>query len=450
MDIVKKNLWSIICGAVALLAVIALFFPLGGKKEKLQQDLDTRASVYQSLSQLQSKPRTLPIIDPNDPNPKPLDRFPNQQLIDEAKAIPAAFTQQAATIAAAALKLNEHQPLVPGSLPYPASSVFAFNFRDAYHDMMSPNGGFTQMLNAGHPPTPDDITAAQKLLWDKQFVPQLVMPPGQPNGPALNADQIQAAYEAEKLLVPDRETKRVANTCSIYMDATALTVSAAPTLALTNNAGTNAPSPEEIWYAQLGLWIQQDVAQAIIRTNAGFKNVIEAPAKRLVKLTIDPRPYLVPAAYVAGPATDTDDKAPVTKDINISPTGRECNAMYDVVHFDLIIYVAAEKIPWMLDELSDGQFITVLKCDVRPVDAGVDQIQGYIYGTQPVAQLHLVCEEVFLRDWCRKLMPKEVAANLLGVSTVSGGSVYSPDSGGFDQSAQPGGGGPPPPGAGRF
>ena len=93
-----------------------------------------------------------------------------------------------------------------------------------------------------------------------------------------------------------------------------------------------------------------------------------------------------------------------------------------------------DKIHWLLDELSDGQFITVLKCDVKPVDAGLDQIQGYIYGTQPVAQLHLVCEEVYLRDWCRKLMPKEVAANLLGVSKVNGGSDYSPDSGGMDQS----------------
>lgn len=444
-DFVKKNLWSLLCGLVVIIAIVALFYPLGSKKEKLQQDLDQHASGYQALQQLLSKPRTLPIVDPAATTPQPLPRFPNQQLIDQAGAIPKAFAADAQAISTAALKLNQHELLVPDSLPRPTSNVVAFDFRDAYQRIMAKDGGLVQMLHAGHPPTADEIAAAQNDLWMKQYVPQLVYPQGQsyPNGTALNQQEIQAAFDQDKISVPLHVTEQVAATSVIYMDPTALWVS--PAASLTPTGSASAPSPEEIWYAQLGVWMQQDVIQAILRTNAGYKNVTEAPAKRLIKIAIDARPYLVPPTYAPGQLVDppSDDKTAVTKDIHVSMSGRLCNAMYDVMHFDIIINVAADKIPWLLAELSDKQFITVLKCDVKPVDSAVDQTQGYIYGPQPVAQLHLVCEEVYLRDWDRKFMPKEVAGNLMGVSTVGGGSAYTSDMGG-----DMGGASPPPPGAG--
>ena len=31
MDTVKKNMWSIVCGVVAVLAVMFTYYPLGGK-----------------------------------------------------------------------------------------------------------------------------------------------------------------------------------------------------------------------------------------------------------------------------------------------------------------------------------------------------------------------------------------------------------------------------------
>lgn len=441
MEIVKKNLLSIICGVVALLAVVALFYPLGGKKEKLQEDLESRASVYQSLAGLQSKSRTLPIIDPSNPTPVPLNRFPNEDLIKKAQAIPDAFAAQAKMIEAQARKINEHTLLVPGSLPTPMNATIAFEFRDNYRDMMT--SGLARMMNAGHPPTTDELDAAKNKMWDTQFKTQLVYPNGQNGAAAVNQDSVQQAFQAALADLPANEIKRVANTCSVYMDPTALTLSAAPTLALTS-VGAGAPAPDEIWYAQLGLWIQQDVAQAIIRTNSGYKNVIEGPVKRLIKINVDSRPYLLPASYQPGQTIEGDPKAAITKDINISPTGRECNAMYDVVHFDFIVNIEAAKIPWLMDELNNGQFITVLKADVKAIDASLDQVQGYIYGSQPIVQLHLTCEEDFLHDWSRPLMPKEVASNMLGVTSINGaGSAYSPDMGG----GAPGGfGGPPPPG----
>jgi hypothetical protein len=280
--------------------------------------------------------------------------------------------------------------------------------------------GIAQILNAGHPPTADEITAAQNKLWNDQYKSQLVFAGGQNGGAAINQDQVQTEFQAASAQVPEHETRRVAHEHMIYMDpATALTISQASTLSITNT-GAGAPSPTDIWYAQLSLWIQQDVAKAIVRTNEGFANVIQAPVKQLVRIDVSNQPYTLPAGYQPGTPIQGDPKAPVPQNINASPTGRVCNPMYDVVHFDVTVDIEADKIPWFLDELNNGQFITVLQADVKPVDAAVEQTHGLIFGTKPIAELHLVCEEVFLHDWSQALMPKEVATSLQGVTTVVG------------------------------
>lgn len=428
MDIVKKNALSIACGVIALIAIIAIFYPLSSQLETLQTDLQSRASVYQSLQSLRTKSRTLPVVNPQNPNPPPLDRFPNQQLIKEGQAIPAAFVQQAAEIEKAARKMNEHELLVPGSLPMPASETYAFRFRDDYRDMI--NNGIAKIMNAGHPPTPDEIAAAQQKLYNDVYKPQLVIV----NGQARNQETVNAQFQADSAQVPKQQTELVAKTHMVYMDLTALTPSPAPTLSVTPQASgggaAGVPTPTDMWYAQLGVWIDQDVAKAIARTNEGFKNVTQAPVKRLIKIGIDQRPYILPPTYAPGTPITGDPKAAVPKDFNASPTGRECNPMYDVVDFNLTVNVEADKIPWLLSELSDRQFITVLKADVKPVDSALDQTQGYIYGTKPVAQVNLVCEEIFLHDWCAPLMPKEVASNLAGTGAMgNGGGGGGPDLG---------------------
>src|SRR4051812_42547258 len=82
MEIVKKNLVSIICGVVALLALVAVFvWPLDGYYEDLQTKTKKRADVQGKATGLLNKTRTLPVFDPNSPTGKPLPKFPSQQII---------------------------------------------------------------------------------------------------------------------------------------------------------------------------------------------------------------------------------------------------------------------------------------------------------------------------------------------------------------------------------
>ena len=57
MELVKKNIVSVICGVVAILAIVASFFPLGGYVEDLQASLNKSKTDYSSLETLRTKPR---------------------------------------------------------------------------------------------------------------------------------------------------------------------------------------------------------------------------------------------------------------------------------------------------------------------------------------------------------------------------------------------------------
>src|ERR1700721_782743 len=62
MDVVKKNLLSIIFGVIALLAVAALFYPIGGMYEEMQKTLTTEGSSYNEVTGLLNKKRQLPVM----------------------------------------------------------------------------------------------------------------------------------------------------------------------------------------------------------------------------------------------------------------------------------------------------------------------------------------------------------------------------------------------------
>ncbi len=57
MEIVKKNILSIICGVIALLAVVALFWPISGMYADAQTVLDGRKKAFTDIVSLKQSPR---------------------------------------------------------------------------------------------------------------------------------------------------------------------------------------------------------------------------------------------------------------------------------------------------------------------------------------------------------------------------------------------------------
>src|SRR5688572_8235621 len=123
MEIVKKNLLSIICGVVILLSVGALFWPISGIIADAQAKADERQQEYEKLNKLLpgQKSRSLPNIslDANAETTK-LTQFPGPKVIEAGQTATKAMAEQSANMLAAAVAMNQHALLVPKSLPTPS------------------------------------------------------------------------------------------------------------------------------------------------------------------------------------------------------------------------------------------------------------------------------------------------------------------------------------------
>jgi hypothetical protein len=417
MEIIKKNILSILCGVVALVAVIASMWPMGSYQQGQQETLRTRAGMFRTLDQLRSKARNKPVLNPDSTAPESLERFPNDATIEKATEAKKQFEAESKKILDAAIAMNRHEPLVPGVLPKAETSSPLIYFREAYKDYLTQ--GIAKIMKAGALPTEAQITEAKQKLREERYKPAM--------GTSGTASQsLEQAYQREAVEIPDRERTRVASESLCYMEPTDLI----PNPTIQGTPGTT-PAPSDVWFAQLGLWIYTDAAKAIAATNEGSKNVMEAPVKRVLKMSLGyapdkPTAYILPANAQPGPI-EGDANAPVPKMTEVSPTGRVCNPLYDVVAFELIVDVDAEKIPWLLRELENKRFVSIHAVDVTSVDSIAQRQAGYFYGEKPVAQLRLQCEEIMFRDWSHKLMPEMVAKDLRGSEGGGvGGSNFVP------------------------
>jgi hypothetical protein len=414
MDIVKKNIASILCGVIALAAIVAWFWPVGGFYSTLKADVDKSAATYKQVDDLRKAPRKLPtLVLEGNAEQADLKSFPNEKVIKAGQEKTAALTKQSKDMLQTVTQLNMHQPLVPGSLPSPDSRAGQV-FPTAYIEELglSQKGyetGIPKLLNATSPPTTEELTEIAQEMWETNYKSRILLVAGQDNYQDVSN---QFTFEVVANLKEQEQRKRAMNHM-VYLDDVSLASS-------TEIQVGKVPNENQIWFAQVGLWIEQDVAKAIVAANKGAKNILDAPVKHLyaLKLPFGGDMYVRAGAVAGaeGAALPTDaNGAPQL--FSASPTGRACNDLYDVVHFDLVLRVDYAKIPQVLNEIERDRLFTVLTTSVASVDAADEKNKfGYIYGDQPVAELTLTCEALFLRSWTvdkennfkSALMPKAI------------------------------------------
>lgn len=403
MEIVKKNIFSIICGVVALVAIIASFWPLGSKADELQSTLNSRKSAYESMTNLLSKSRSLPIVDPQSSEQEPLKNFPSPDIIEKGKTATKEVSEESRKMLMIAEQINQQnrQLLVENELPRPHSTD-QIRFQQAY-------GGFFVDLQAkmhgGTPPTAEQIKSASEQMWKRKFQPRIFNTNG-----ISNEQQVKAQFDEEVKRLPDDLKNQVAQNSMVYVDPAAFDVVTAITNAA---AGSLPPESPVIFWAQIGMWIQQDVAGTIMETNKSAANVIAAPVKRLRRMEM-PKGFVTNFKQGEGgqPMAGGSLNEPLPKVKAVSATGRVSNPLFDVAHFTITVDVDAEQIPAFLRELNRNRFLTVLRTDLMSVDSGTEQAAGYVYGDKPVVTLTLTCETLFMRSWLAKLMPDSIKAGL--------------------------------------
>jgi hypothetical protein len=427
MEIVKKNLVSIICGIVALIAIVAVFvYPIGGFYTDLKTRAEEHAAVQSKIDTLLNKSRVLPVFDPNDPTTANLNKFPSKAIINLATEVQKGVTGSADKMVATALQLNErgHGLVLANSLPSPVP-VIAIRFRSTLQDALDHLR--TEELLAGIPPTSEEFNNRADVIWQSMKKDIVILADGQPSQQSL--DQVMARYQDRINKLPDEMKKEMATKNKMYIDPINV-MRVSPSLP----ADGNSPTREAIWWSQVAFWVTRDVADAIKETNARSANVTDSPVKNLLALTI-PEDFFPPGvAATAGGAsnpafagragldssTSTDGSTPpaagalpdptqpLPDGSNQSPTKRVSNNLFDVVQFKMTLDIEADKIPLFLSTLATNRFITVTRMEMNPVDSQLKQIQGYVYGPKPVVTLDLDCEELFMRQWTLKYMPASI------------------------------------------
>ena len=401
MAIAKKNLVSILCGVVAIAAVVAWFWPVGGMYQALAADVDASKQKYQQVESLHKQERKLPSLVLENAQQDPLDRFPNDKVIAVGREATKALTEQSKKMLTTVSDLNVRTPLVPGSLPR-ANSKARSDFPDAYltHLGQTEQGwktGLPLAMRATEPPTREEVEDVAQKIWDEKFKVRIIRVGGQDN-----SQQVGDEFSAEVMELPVRERQKRANENLVYLDPDSMPPSQDIQLGV-------PPTDVQIWFAQTALWIAEDVVSAINAANTGATNVMNAPVKHLVSLRVPfgPEQYILPQS-APGAVMSADGGLPpltlnangVPEYFNLSATGRVCNPIYDVIHFDLILRVDFRKIPQVLAELERDRLFTVLQCNVAAIDSAQElKAHGYVYGNDPVAEIAIQGEALFLRSW---------------------------------------------------
>jgi hypothetical protein len=431
MEIVKKNIISILCGVVALAAVAVCFVIVPSHQAELKKNVDSSAATHNALADLLKKPRQLPVVNPDNPEQKDLGAFPSQAVITQGEALTKQVEAESKAIVKAAVDMNRHELLVPGSLPAPFDPQ-KYAFRRGYLAALpvpvpagagagapgtpAQAGGvmksrFVQpdMLQAGMPPTPDELrVAAETLAKDIESKELVFTSQGQPaNGP-----QVKEKIDQLVRKLPIEMRDRIASTSKVYVNPQTFEVN--PRIVAAAGA---APDTLDIFSAQLSYWIQSDVVQAVKELNANSKSISDSPVKHLVRIRTKPYGAATPI-FITGPdlsaAADANAALPTVP--QASTTKRVSNGLYDVFHFEVEADVEADKLPDFLRGLGNRRFITPLFVDVKARDNAQALAEGHVYGNKPVLTVRAECEILYLRAWTTQYMPALLKTKL-GIAT---------------------------------
>ncbi|HMN97687.1 MAG TPA: hypothetical protein PKC43_14560 [Phycisphaerales bacterium] len=108
-----------------------------------------------------------------------------------------------------------------------------------------------------------------------------------------------------------------------------------------------------------------------------------------------------PAATMAAPSIATS----ASLDYQRSLTGRVSNPLYDVRMVELRLVASFEHLPVILDAIAGRNLMTVLGMDLRTADPFQAAARGFIYGSEPIVEVTLLIETIWLREWTVPFMP---------------------------------------------
>ncbi|MBU0640718.1 MAG: hypothetical protein KKB50_17785 [Planctomycetes bacterium] len=369
----------------AILALSSLVLALSGMiSTSVQQEMQRRAAVQNWIAELS--------IDPQ-----------NAGTIAAELARIGQFEAECAATWSCAGRIGRREPLLADVFPAPHRLTAGFEFSEAYEHALA---RLLSQLAAGEPPNEVEVAAAQVELA-AQRAARGEPPDAAPRASPASIAPASAPQYDPWLWACVQKARRI----RCYVSKDSLHIS--PIV-----DGNQAPGPAEMWCAQVGLWIQQDVVAAIAGLNhetvasddRSHTGVEHSAVKRLVALRIVGYEtarglWPIPIRTSPGPPACAGRIVPR------SFTTRVCNAQRDVVRFALVVVVDQRDLLALLDRICQQGFyqcVGASYASTPPEDAAA----GYLYGPEPVVRATLDFEAYLLRAHFRELMPTYVAGRL--------------------------------------
>lgn len=170
------------------------------------------------------------------------------------------------------------------------------------------------------------------------------------------------------------------------------------------------PLLSQMWFAQVGLWVQKDIIDAIVATNRDVApgddvTVSEAAVKQLVSVQVD-RSYVWPSAM---PGRQRDSGGDDRDRREVDLTGQATSQTQEVIRYRFQVVMPYRYANRLQANLMAGKMHTVIGVSSQAMEAVP---QGFFYGTEPVMVVTIRGEFRMLSKWTRELMPAEVLANV--------------------------------------
>lgn len=426
MDVIRKNLFLVVLvGVTAVLIGLILFV-----NSSVSADVEKAVKERNTLS---SKLRTYA-----------LGQRYNPSVIDARRAEVTGSKQNLRSVIDRSIEFNRQYKVLSLVRPDGKGVVPAFPFNrqldreialravfpDAYNQAIQE---VEQSLNSTTPPT-EPFTEAELRQWElrelsearaewaRQLKAGTIEPTREVDGEAVSTEPIltaEMAARARRKALTRRMVDR-ARQGEIYLDALALQ-------RLIDQA-QKRPLLETMWYAQLSLWLQQDVIDAIRQTNAeafaglpaSGKTVPNAAVKRLMEIRMIPQ-YVGASGGMSVSGSDREQNQSGDGAMAAaSLTEAVSNKDYDVIHYTLTVVLPFRYLGRLEWHLAQQNYHTVL--DVQEVAPPADPPSTYYYGKEPVVRVTLRGEWKLLTEWERPLMPVEV------LNTLPSSALRSEDS----------------------
>jgi|GEM_PF-1294608 len=187
----------------------------------------------------------------------------------------------------------------------------------------------------------------------------------------------------------------------------------------------STPQLEDMWFAQVSLWVQNDVIKAVAELNSeaaeritdGDPGVQHSSVKHLVAVRV--HGYEVapsPAAESGRIVFSCLSPGEAGKAGGASLTGRRSDDQFDVIRFGLSAVVDQRDIPRLIDKITKVNFYQCINVRYQMVDHEESMDNGYFYGTDPVVLASFEFEGYMSREAYQPLMPQSIK-KMLGIAS---------------------------------